>query len=760
MTTRNSFKYSLLSAAIGTASLLTHAPVNADALLEEIVVTAQKREQNVQDVPVAISVMNAGTIERLDINNFTDVTRVSPSLTMDQGEAPAGNVIRMRGVGTSAFSIATEPSVSVVVDEVPLLRQAQAFNNLVDIDRIEVLRGPQGTLFGKNASAGLVNIVTKAPSEEFSGGITARLTNDDEKNVQVSLSGPISETLSYRVSGYYKDRDGYITNVTNGEDLNGEEADGFRGKFVWQASEKLDMEVILDTSSQEGSSVATWVEADPGVYGEGITPSEDNRNMRSDSPTGFQTDQDMAVFKINYDLAAHTLTSVTSYQQYELDSQIDTDLTDVPMEEAFPAFLLPSFDPLGIGGPQVIQDSKEDSDAFTQEIRLTSNAEGNFEYMLGFFYSDTEVKREFDRKPLRFVLSKWDGTAGTESMAIFGQGSLSITDKTFVDLGFRLNHEEISVEFTDYYANGYTSNVPVTYSGSDEQDAVTGKLALRHFLDNGAMIFGSVSTGYKGQTYDVSSGFVQADADNPVGEENSISYEVGIKGMSESRRLRYELVAFLTDFDDYQAQGARSDEFGNAVFTLNNVGELRTQGLEADVSYQATDGLRLSATVAYVDATIESFKNAQCYFGQTEEQGCDIGGGPGGLDVQDLSGKDLNNSPDLKYNLTAYWESTANDAPFNYFAQANYQWQDDINYDLYGNTLNSQDAYGIANISFGIVEANERYKVTLFVNNVFDENYSMGYGDAAQRFGGATAVFKQWTRNAMRYAGISASYNF
>ena len=187
----------LLAAAISAASVSAFA----DTALEEVIVTAQKREQNVQDVPVAISVLNADAIERLDINNFVDVTRVSPAITMDQGEAPAGNVIRMRGVGTSAFSIAAEPSVSVVVDEVPLVRQAQAFNNLVDIDRIEVLRGPQGTLFGKNASAGLVNIVTKAPSDEFSGSITGRLTDDDEKSVQMSLSGPISETLSYRISG-------------------------------------------------------------------------------------------------------------------------------------------------------------------------------------------------------------------------------------------------------------------------------------------------------------------------------------------------------------------------------------------------------------------------------------------------------------------------------------------------------------------------------------------------------------------------------
>lgn len=751
----------VLPAAIGAIVGAVHFPALAQTpMLEEILVTAQKREQSSQDIPVAMSVLNDSALENLDVKTFEDVARVSPSMTMDQGEGPAGNVVRMRGVGTASFSIAAEPSVSVVVDEVPLIRPAQAFSNLVDIERIEVLRGPQGTLFGKNASAGVVNIVTKAPSDEFSGRIDLRLTDDDEKKVQATLSGPMSNTLSYRLSGYYVDREGYITNLTTGEDLNGERAHGLRAKLLWEPTDVLDMEIILDTSSQEASSVQTWAEADPSVYGEGITPGENNKNVRFDSPSGYRTEQDMAVFKANYDLPGHTLTSVSSLQRYEVDLQIDTDLTDISMEEAYSPEQLDFFDPLDIGGPRIVQDSLEETEAFSQELRLTSDSTGPFEYMLGAFYSDVEVTREFDRKPLRFLLSRWDATAVTESMALFGQSSLAVSENTFVDLGFRLNREDISVNFIDYYANGFDSDTPEVYSGKDSQNATTGKLALRHFLDNGDMIFGSVSTGYKGQAYDVASGFDQSDADNPVGEETSISYEIGFKGMTDNRRFSYELVAFLTEFNDYQAQGARIDDTGTPVFALNNVGELRTQGVEADLTYQMTEALRLNASLAYTDATIKSFENAPCYFGQTEAQGCMFEDGPGGLDVQDLSGEDLNNSPDLKFNLGAYWERVAENLPVNYFIQGNYQWQDDVNYDLYGNPLNSQEAFGVTNISFGIVEPSDRYKVTVFVNNLFDENYSMGYGDASQRFGGATAISKQWSRNSMRYMGLSASYRF
>lgn len=754
-------KQKLLPCTLVAASTLFNTSAIAQAVedafeLEVIEVTAQKRVQSKMDIPMSLSVLGAGQIENLDVQEFTDVTRVSPSLTMSQGTSPNGNVINMRGVGTSAFSIGAEPSVSVVVDDVNLIRTAQAFNTLEDIERIEVLRGPQGTLFGKNASAGVVSIITKAPGDEFSGRANLRATDDDEKRVSLSLTGPLSDTLGYRISSYYTDRDGFIKNLYNGEDLNGEKAWGVRAKLLWLPSDKLKSTLIVDKSYRESSTGVTWVDADPSVAGEGVTPGEDNLNVRFDSPNSFEAEQEMVVLKFDYDLPNHALSSITSYQSYDLDGVADVDLTDVPIPPS------PFLDPLGIGGPNIVQFSDEHSDAISQEFRLTSTNNTGFEYMVGLFYQDAETSRDFNRYPLRFLISKWDATSTTESIALFGQGTLNLSEKTFLDIGLRLNREEISVEFIDYYGSGtLTEPVAVTSSGNDSQNAVTGKLALRHYLESGDLVFGSVSTGYKGQAYDIASGFSQYNADNPVGEETSVSFEVGVKGRSENRHLSYEFVAFRSEFNDYQAQGAVLDEMGAPTFALNNVGKLRTQGLEADLAYQATESLNLNASIAYVDATIESFEGAQCYSGQTVEEGCMIGAGPGGLDIQNLNGQDLNNSPDLKYSLGAYWEEAASGRSFNYFAQANYQWQDDVNYDLYGNPLSDQSAYGIANVSFGIIESqNQRYKLTFFVNNLFDQSYSLGYTDYSARLGGLTALGKQWTRGAMRFMGVNFSYSF
>lgn len=731
--------------------------------LEIIEVKAQKRAQAQQDIPVAVSVLGEKTLERLDVNNFDDVTRVSPSLTIEQGGEPQVNTISMRGVGTAAFSIGVESSVAVVVDDVPLIMAAQAFSTLSDIQQVEILRGPQGTLFGKNASAGLVNIMTKNATQDFEGRVNLGVTDDNEKKAQVMVSGPMSDTLSYRVNAFYKDRDGFIKNLTTGEDLNGEKGYGVRGKLQWFAHDNVDFTFIFDTSHQEGSNVPTWVDAADIVTGEGEVAGSRNLNVRRDTDNHWETDQNLGVVKLNYFLSdTLTLTSVSSYQRFEQDSISDEDLTDVPMEDAFPPFLLPRFDPLGIGGPQAIQTPYIDAEGITQEIRLTGTPTGRLEYIAGLFYSDQDIYRDFERGPLSFVLNNWEASVSSKSTAIFGQTSYEMVDDTFIDIGLRLNHEKIGVSFTDYYANGYELNPtnPATYNGDDSQTAVTGKVALRHFLENGTMVYGSVSTGYKGQAFDVASGFNQSDADQPVGEETSTSYEIGVKGFNDSRSFSYELIAFLTNFDDYQAQGGRVDENGAPVFALNNVGKLRTQGLEANFSLQASEALRLDASLAYTDAVIKEFDNAPCYGNQTEADGCIIGAGPGGLDAQDLAGEDLNNSPDLKYNLAAYWEKPAADYSFSWFAQANYQWQDEVNFDLYGDPVNVQEAYGIANLGFGVVDNDNRYKVTFYVNNMFDENYSLGYSNFENRFQGETAVAKRWTRGALRYMGVNVSYNF
>ncbi len=740
-----------VSIATAVAALLFISESVQAAELEEIVVTAQKRDQNLQDVPVAVSVLDSDALQNLNVKSFEDVARVSPSLTIETGNAPSGNTIRMRGIGTSAFSIAAEPSVSVVADGVPLLVTAQAFGNLEDIARIEVLKGPQGTLFGKNASAGVVSIVTQDPTEDFSARVGLRATDDDELKGNISLSGPISDTVGFRLNAYAIDRDGYMTNLYNGNDLAGEESYGVRGKLNWQASDVVDVNFILDTSHRESSSANLYIALpanDPGR--ELITAGPDNLDVQLDSPQGFEIDNDMGVVNIDYDLGDVVFTSVSSYQKYTQYDVNDTDNSSEPIAQN--PFLNPTGAPPGT--PNIEQHSRRESTAISQEFRLASNTGAPLEYMVGAWYQDIEHERDFDRCCFRFLLSDWNAKATNESMAVFGQATWEISENTFVDAGLRFNREEVSVDFVNYRTNPPTIGI-----GDDSENATTGKIALRHFLDNGAMVYGSVSTGYKGKAYDISSSFTAAQAEKPVDSESSTSYEIGLKGLSADGAFRYNLIAFMTDFEDYQAQGAVVNELGGVDFNLNNVGELRTKGVEVDLTWQASDALRLDFSAAFIDAGIESFPFASCYFGQSEAQGCNIQIGPDVI-VQDRSGTDLNNSPDVKFNIGAYWEKNLG-SDFNWFALANYQWQDDVNYDLYGQPNNFQSAFGLANFSAGIIHPEGKYRVALFVNNAFDKRYYLNIGDESnRRQDGAEVISVQRPRESMRYAGLTVDYSF
>jgi iron complex outermembrane recepter protein len=291
-----------------------------------IVVTAQKREENLQEVPVAINVIIAESIDNYDVKNFEDVARVSPSLSVDTGDAPSGNVIRMRGIGTAAFSISAESSVAVIVDEVPLMLTAQAFGNLDDIERVEVLKGPQGTLFGKNASAGVVNVVTQAPTDTLTGKISLRATSDKEYKGSLSLSGPIGEDLGIRVNGYYLDRDGYITNLFDRSKLGGDKAWGIRTKLAFEPSDEFDLALIADISRRESSSGSPFIALprnDP--FREQIVAGPDNLTVQNDTANAFETETDMLVGKFNIDFGGAIFSSISSYQRFKLSSVNDLD---------------------------------------------------------------------------------------------------------------------------------------------------------------------------------------------------------------------------------------------------------------------------------------------------------------------------------------------------------------------------------------------------------------------------------------------------
>jgi iron complex outermembrane receptor protein len=291
----------LLGSAIAASlPLFAHAQ-QADGGMSDIVVTAQKRAENVQDVPLAVTVVGAQQLENASVRDFSELTKVAPSLTIRPSDSAQNASIQIRGIGTFAFSPGVESAVAVQIDDVPVAFQARAFADLSDVERIEVLRGPQSTLYGKNASAGLINIVTKSPGDRFEGRIALTGTTDDEQRFEMSTSGPVTDTLGVGFGTSYRQFDGNVKNVFTGDTVNGSENIVVRGKLVWTPTSDLTADVNLSYVRLESDPTYVYralspnarlrgnASQTPAVIMPGITPGPDNLNVALNSQPFFNS---------------------------------------------------------------------------------------------------------------------------------------------------------------------------------------------------------------------------------------------------------------------------------------------------------------------------------------------------------------------------------------------------------------------------------------------------------------------------------------
>jgi iron complex outermembrane receptor protein len=736
-------------------------PAEQVTALDTIVVTAQKREQNLQDVPAAVSAVTSEQLEARNVVQVADVVRVSPSLTITENTNATGNSINLRGIGTFSFSIGIEPSVAVVVDDVALLQQAQAFSGLNDIARLEVLRGPQGTLFGKNAAAGVINIVTQKPTKSLTGSVGGTLTSDGEKRVEGMISGPISDKAGFRLNAFYGDRDGYVRNLNTGHKLGGDRSYGVRGRLELDPTDNLNIALTAShTNTKTDGQVRTFRSIKPGAtaFGAplalsavGLTPGSDNYKIRLDTEPKNISKQTMLTGRASLDLGQANLISITGYQDWRFRFREDLDTLGSPtlLNAADPTSILPNGSTAG--GPF-------HSTNFTQELRLVSSGARKLDYLFALFYADGDSDRSFSRGPN--AATSWAATAGTKTMAAFTQMTYHVGSTTHVDGGLRFNHEIIEATFINRTPTatppaGNASCLAVC-SGKAKDDHITYKVALRQDLADDVMAYASFSTGYKGQGFDISTGFTPARAAKPVRPETSKAYELGLKSRVLENRVQLNVTGFLTDFTDFQAQGGVTQPDGTIVPQLSNVGALRSKGVEVEVSARPVRALRLDASAAYTDATIREFANAPCYTGQTVAQGCRP---VGGSNFQDLSGKPLANSPKFKYSLAGVYDVDLPSLPFDGFVTAEYTHQSAVMLDLLGTPISRQKAFGVVNASIGVAGRDEQnYRVALFVNNLFDQHYatSLGYTGSSN----AGAVAQLLPRNSKRYVGIRARMGF
>lgn len=721
----------------------------------DIIVTANKRAENVQNVPLAVSVLSSAQLQASGVRQFSDLGRIAPSLTVRPAEHPVNANVSLRGVGTFAFGIGVEPSVAVLVDEVPLAFQARAFTDLPDVERIEVLRGPQSTLYGKSASAGLINIITRQPTDSFHFRANALATTDSEYGGNFSVSGPISPELGYVLSASYSNWDGNVRNLFNGKKVNGREAFNTRAKLRWEPTDNVTVTLSGNYLNGNTSVGRPFIRMDPtalfrGIAGQtaavampGVTINEDNQNVSNNYDARTKYEGGGGSLRAEVGLGDMTLVSISSYDKFRLNDFLDQDDTS-------------STTPSGSN----IQVGTFHSTLFTQEIRLLSPGDKPFRYTVGAYYANVKFDRPFLRGPA-FSLANWFATSKSEQIAAFAQIDWEIVPHLTLTGGGRVQNEKIAYTFKDNLA---AVGAPSLFSGRAEDTAGTYRISGRYEVTPDMMVFATYSTGYKGQTYDLTTGFNANRANaGPIRPERSRDWELGARMQFLDRRVTANLTLFNTDYEDLQAQTIETLTDGTSNFRLTNVGGLNTKGVELDTSARIGNDLNLGASVAYLDAKYTSFPRAQCYPLQTPAQGC-VPAVPAAPPVpaqpayQVLTDQRAVQAPEWKFSVNAdYSPSLGGD--LRGIVQASWQYQSSVYY-VAEDPQTFQPAYGIVNGGLGVRAEDHKWEVVAFVNNLFDKQYFPSLVNTAGNFGNKLATQALLPRDFRRYGGVRVGVNF
>lgn len=393
----------------------TEAEQSNDGNLDQIIVTAQKTEQTLQEVPISVSVLGTDAIENAFASNgLESLTTLVPSVSFRKGSTNANSAITIRGIGTISFSDAAEPSVATVVDGVVLGRSGQAFSDLYDVERLEVLRGPQGTLFGKNASAGVVNIITRGPdTDEWGGYVSASVFQDEEYQVKGRISGPISDTVAASLTLSRGEFDGFIRNEFNNRDVNGYDRWGGRAQILWEPTDDFNALFTYEHSESDddccadipalNANAARFADSLTPPGGAGIVDAGDGSRPIADIQLDTRTiDQDFETrtinnfdaFSVNFEkgiFGGHTLTSITSFREWSNTEFREGDFTSTQGLQATPV----NFGSVNF----LLHDvGTRDNSQFTQEFRIQSPSESLVNYQLGAYYFDLQIESDFTRE--------------------------------------------------------------------------------------------------------------------------------------------------------------------------------------------------------------------------------------------------------------------------------------------------------------------------------------------------------------------------
>ncbi|MCP5431919.1 MAG: TonB-dependent receptor [Alphaproteobacteria bacterium] len=693
---------------------------SAQAAVDEIIVTAQKREESLQDVPISITALSGDFIERTGIPDFETLAFYVPNFQYTTSNQLINTRIGIRGVnsvGNSGF----ETSVGVFIDDVYVPRPGATIGTLMDLQAVEILRGPQGTLYGRNTSVGALNVRSRAPTSDLQAGLRLFGGDIDGYGAAGYVSGPIANELLGRFAFHVQDRAAYLENTFENEDELDRQDYNFRGRLSWTPVPELKADFIVDYQLIDYNGANVEIAQDS-ITSQFLTTFATIHGVTVDTGSSFdqkvkQVHTDTATqmqygisLKVDYEIFDHTLTSITSYRNWE-DNYRKEEVVRLPAEVLF-------------------RDRVTTTDNYSEELRLSSATGGMFEYIGGlFFYHeeyDTDTFFDLGADYCNDVLPAI-GQAGLvaacnaaperatiddfgqqlTSIAAFGSLTWNLTDAFKLTGGLRWTRDEKEGFFTRRRLNAAAAPIaPTGTVGSNlgvEQidERVTYSLTGRYFVTPEVMAFATVATGFK-------SGGLNSEAQaitlpRTFGPEFTQDYELGLKSTLFDRRLRANLTLFHMDIDDFQER-----TFTGLGFIVGNAGSVRQRGLELDLDATPVDELSLNLGFAWLDSEFTDFRGAP--------------GLPGGA-AQNLTGKRRPDSPEFTVSLGAQWTDRIPNTDLGWFVRGEYQWTDEQYLAANLNPQALQEAYTIVNFRAGISGEDKSWTLSAFVRNAFDEGY-------------------------------------
>ena len=727
--------------------------------IEEIVVTAQRQEQALQDVPIAVTAFTGEALLERRIDDAIDVQFNTPSLVYVGNERPT-----LRGVGNNAISSTAENGTPVFTNGAYV--GARAENEYYDLERIEILRGPQGTLFGRNTTGGAINLVTRRPNSDFGGELFAEVGNFSSVRLRGAINLPVSDSIQQRFAGYYLSRDGYTENLATGNGIDGRNQFGLRSstqlllgpntrinlmvqyyredssrsrenKRLCRATPVLGcspVELGFDSPNAQATvfqrllalvgTGAGFFPPGGNIYAGAINPPN-LRQVSADYDPTFFGEELLGTLEISHDFGSLTLTSLSGYARGETEANTDYDNAALPFRFLRPiTYRLDADTVLTTDELRTSDSFKGEGRTFTQEFRLTSDFEGFFNFTAGLFYLDTESSASFEifhpalevsaiafglpEASRRFINET--PLATTVSRAVFGETYLRLSDATRVTLGLRYTEDEKSIRTRTILLAPPGAFVEAERSYS----RLTGRAAIDHEVSYGRLgegrLYASFARGYK------AGGLNPGNSNTPEFAPESLdAFEIGAKNDLFGRTVQANVAAFYYDYSDLQL----GQRVAGTAITSN--GDARVWGVEGEFIFLPTPRLQLNANLSYLNTRIGDFITVDA-------------ANPAQVDPRtqtpvttpqvpvNLSGNQLPYAPSFKVNVGAQYTMPIGTSGWSATVRGDYVYQGDY-FAREFNTPNDRiEGWSIGNAYLRLASPNNRLNFELFVKNIGDSS--------------------------------------